>query len=98
MSQLVLDFFQLVLEVHFNFTSDIVHKSDKFSQAFLEESLELFSVWKHNSITFDVIFVLLLTKKVPIFEETNCKRYTLMTFSFSYFEIVFTLLTEVVIF
>lgn len=50
-----------------NFALDIIHKGNRFSQAFLEESLELFPTGGHSSLTFHPVFVLLLTKKDLIF-------------------------------
>lgn len=75
-----------------------MHKSGRFFQAFLEESLKLFSAQRHGSITFNPVSVLLLMKKNPIFEEIDCKRYTLIVFYSSYLEMIFALLTKVIAF
>ncbi len=88
----------MVLEVPFNFALDIIHKDNRFSQAFSEENFEFFPVCGHGSIVFNPVLVLLPIKKDLILKEGGCKRYAFMIFSSSCFEMVFALLTEVVIF
>ncbi len=96
MGCLILDFFQLILGVFFDFALDIIYKDNRFSRAFLGKSLKLFPTRRCGSIMFDLIFVLLPAKKDPIFEKGGCKRYALMAFCSSCLEIVFTLLTKVI--
>lgn len=64
----------------------------------MEKSLKFFSTWRCGSITFNPVLILLPTKKDFILEKKSYKKYVLMVFSFSYFEIVFALLIKVVIF
>ncbi len=45
---------------------------------------------------FDLVFVLLLTKKDPILKEADYKRYALMVLSYSYFKMILVLLTKVI--
>ena len=75
-----------------------MHKSSRFSQVFLEESLEFLPAWRHGSIPLNPVFVLLPAKKNPILEKKSCKRYALMALGPSCLKMVFALLTEVIAF
>lgn len=80
------------------FTPDTIHKSDRFSQAFPEEDFKLFPNNGYSSIVFDLILVLLPMEEDLVSRKKGCKRYTFVVFDLYYFEIVFTLLIEVVVF
>lgn len=97
MDYLILDFSKLVLRVFFDFAPNIVYKGSRFSQTSLKENFKLFLTWGYNSIIFDPIFMLLPVKKDSIFEKKSYKKYVHIIFYSNYFEMVFILLTKVII-
>lgn len=98
MKSLVLYFFLLILRVCINFTSNVVYKYNKFSKIFLKKSLKYVSYKRGGFVSFDTGLILLLGEIDLILKKLNCKKDAFITFYFSSFKIVFTLLTKILIF
>lgn len=94
----VLYFFLLVLRGPFDLTPDVVHKCNRFSETFLEKSLEIVSCRGSDLIIFGPGLMLLPPEVDPILEKQGCKRDVFMTLGSSGFKIVLALLTELVVF
>lgn len=92
----ILDFFMLILRVSSYFAADAIYKSRGLFKAFSQEGFEFVRDWGDYAVAFDPAFVLLLTEENMILQETCCKRYASMPFSFNYFKIILVFLAELV--
>lgn len=94
----ILDLFYFVHEILFNLAPNTIHKNNGFCQVFFEKDLKLFITWRYGSVTFNLVLVLLLAQKNPIFGKESCKRFVLVTLGASCLKTVLVLRAKIVAF
>lgn len=93
----VLYFFLLVLQVFFDFTPDVVNKRGRFSKILSEKCFKFVLSEESNPVPLNLNLVLLPIKVDFILKKQDRKRDALVVCGTSYIEMIFTLLTKVVI-
>lgn len=88
----------MILGVLFNLNPDVIHKHSGFCKTFFEKNLEFVFIRESSPVMFDLGFILLSAKVNPISKERGCKKDAFVAFSPHNFEIVFVLLTKVILF
>lgn len=86
-----------MLQVSFDFISNVVNKCNRFFKILLKEGLEFVSNKKSNSVPLNLSFILLPTEVDPILEKQGHKGDALVACDISHVKMIFTLLSEVII-
>lgn len=92
----VLNLFLFVLRVPFDFALNAIHKNGRLSLTCLEEGFEFLLAWKRELVTFNSVLVLLLLEENFVLKEGGCKKSVPIILCSHCFEVVFTLLAELV--
>lgn len=98
MGSLILYFFLLVLRVPFNLCPDLSHKRGRFSTTLSKTSLKFVPSKKDNTVVFNLSFVLLLLDLNPNGKKQGRKGDAFWACGTGCIKMVFTLLTEIVVF
>lgn len=97
MESLILNFLLLVLRISLDFNPNTSYKGAGFFEFLLEKDLEFVLNKRNNIIVFNLDLILLPTKSHPILEKRVCKKKILGACDIGYVEMIFVLLTKVVI-
>lgn len=97
MKSLILTLILLVLRIPLDFSPNVGHKSSRFFKTLPKKGFEFVPSRKNNIVAFKLDFMLLPAKINPISEKQGHKRNMLRDCGTSGTEIVFTLLTEVIV-
>lgn len=89
-------FFLLVLQVAFDFTSDVINKYGAFFKTLLEKDFEFVLSKKSNPVLLNLSFMLLPAKLDSISKKKIYKKDVLMACDTGFVEIIFTLLAEMI--
>lgn len=95
---LILYFFLLVFKISLNLNLDIYYKWAGFSKTLLKKVFQLVSNKKNNINAFYLNFLLLLIKVNSIIKKKNYKKYALIIYSTSRFNLIFVILIKVIAF
>lgn len=93
----ILNFFLLILKISLDFNLDTGYKGGRFFETLAKKNLKFVLNKRNGTVVFNLGFVLLLVKIDLILEKQDCKKDVLEIYKIGCVEMIFGLLTKVVI-